>query len=452
MQTMSEFELDSHAEYAKKYLEHEVSFFEAMVIPPWANSFFGGTHHSDDDLLNIILAYKKHNVFLDVIKKTHPIIDILLYYRLLVYKKLLLSLKETEESNETIQSLCYLLTELSGRHSYFFGENLMPEKDMRVLLNILRLTRKLDSELSDPLMRYSKIKKMLSRFYRLMMRYILADEPNDLAFVAAYINPYFQKPGGSNSKITRAADEVFNYKKQADEWITEYSRVALVAIDRGKPDTFDVNTQNALYEAALHFDEVALAILNNEKVLKYYSAEEQAELQNHLLASQAEGILEEKTLPKESNQPRYLLSQTERNIVKKQATRLYHYFYRLSFNFFSRNSLKLTTNHFYDILTIILNNEQQILPIVADYWHKTYRQFRPHSHSTEFQKRFLPYINTIIDFFNDKDISENDDAMLKAFAEEFINKCKANKTNLQNTNKLSKRFEEILDHFIQLKT
>lgn len=451
MKTMSEFELNSHAEYAKKYLEHEVSFFEAMVIPPWASAFFGATNHSNEDLLNIILAYKKHGVFIDVIKKTHPIIDILLYYRLLVYKKLLLSLDLTEETRNTLQKLCYLLTELAARHSYFFADDLLSEKDMRMLLTILRLTRQLDADLADPYLRYSKVKKRLSRFYQTIFNQVLADDPNDLAFVACYINPYFQNPGGNNNKISMAAAEVFDYKKQADEWITEYSRVALVAIDRGDPKTFDVNRQAALYEAALTFDEVALAILNHPVILNFYSADEQKELQLHITNSNASGILKATKQPAEQSADTYTLTTQEQLAIKKAALQLYYFFYRLSRRWFKRKILTLTSRHLFDILTIIKNNDKEILAIIADYWHKTYRQFRIHSHSTQFRKPYRPYLNIIINFFNDKDIDEKDNIILKTFLNEFLDRCENGKATLQKSHDLNKSFRKILDHFLSIR-
>ncbi len=450
MHTMNNFELKSHAEYAKKYPDHEVSFFESMIIPPWANSIFGATNHSDDDLLNIIFAYKAQEVLDDVLNATHPIIAILLYYRLLIFEKLLLSLEEKEGSRKTIKKLHEVLDLLKTKYPHFFNNQILSEKDIRSLLNILQLTCKLDDELKDPYVRFSKVKRLLARFYRLIITFILADDPNELTFIACYINPYFQKPGGSNNKITKAALEVFNYTQQADEWIVEYSDVALIALDNTKPELLDISTQNALYEAALHFDEVALAILNHPALLKKYSPQEQAELQNHITESHAEGLLESSEPENQTRPNTYQLSSTERKENKKQAIRLYNYFFRLSRKFFRQKAMALTSSHLIDMLTIIINNDNDILPIIADYWHKTYRQFKIHSHTTEFKTIFTPYINTIINFFNDKDIGERDDATLKAFATEFIEKCKSAKINLKKSGRLKENFEKILDDFIAL--
>lgn len=450
MNTMNDFELKSHAEYAKKYPEHEVSFFESMIIPPWANSIFGATNHSDEDLLNIILAYKKYGVFEDVFAAIHPILSILLYYRLLVYEKLLLSLEEKNESHETIGQLHDILDAIEKDHPYFFSNHLLSEKDLRALLNVLRLTRKLDEDLKDPYLRFSKIKKLLARFYRLIVTYILADDPHKLTIVVCYINPYFQKPGGSNNKITKAANEVFNYRNQTDEWIIEFPTIALIALDKSNPTSLDINTQNALYESALQFDEVALAILNHPEILKKYSDIEQNQLQNHITESHNEGLLEGPEHEAQPHTNKYQLSPSERKEIKKQAIRLYNYFYRLSRKFFQQKALKLTADHLDDILTIITNNNKDLLPVIADYWHKTYRQFKIHSHTTEFKKSFNPYINTIINFFNDKDIGDKDDATLKAFAKEFIDKCKSAKINLQKSNRLNEKFKAILNQFIAL--
>lgn len=450
MHTMNNFELNGHAEYAKKYPEHEVSFFESMIIPPWASSIFGATNHTDDDLLNIILAYQTHGVLDDVLNATHPIIAILLYYRLLVFEKLLLSLEEKAESHEKIKHLHEILDLLKTKHPHFFKNQILSEKDMRSLLHILQLTRMLDDELKDPYVRFSKAKRLLARFYRLIVTFILADDPNEIAFIACYLNPYFQKPGGTNNKITKAASEVFNYKQQTDEWITEYPDVALIALDNINAETLDVNTQNALYEAALQFDEVALVILNRPKMLAKYSSLEQVELQKYITESQASGLLEGPDLENQTRPSTYQLSPSERNENKKQAIRLYNYFFRLSRKIFRQKAMALTSNHLMDILTIIHNNDQNILPIIADYWHKTYRQFKIHSHSTEFKKIFTPYINTIINFFNDKDIGERDDATLKSFANEFIEKCQSAKINLKNSGRLDENFEKILNRFIDL--
>ncbi len=314
---------------------------------------------------------------------------------------------------------------------------------------ILQLTRRLNSELKDPYLRFSKIKKLLARFYQLIVNNLLSDEPHELVVIACFINPYFQRPGGDNNKITKAACEVFDFKKKTCEWIMEYSRVALIAIDHLDISALELDTQNALYKAALRFDEVKLAILNQPVLLHRYSPNEQAQLQEHLHEGQAEELLEGAPAHTTSYKP-YHPNPDEIKEAKRQAFRLYAYFYMLSGKIFQRNALKLTAKHLKDILKIIMNNEKDILPIIAEYWHKTYRQFRVNSHSTEFQKRFTPYINTIINFFNDKDIGHQDDAMLKVFANEFLNKCKNTKDNLEKTSSSSKHFHQMLDQFIEL--
>jgi len=449
MKTMNDFELRSHAEYAKKFPEHEVSFFESMILPPWAPASLGATNHSNEDILNLILSYKNHHVLTEVLTHTHPIIRIFLYYRLLIFEKLLLSL-DADKSEETIVNIRNILKALYTTEPYLYSEELLSEREIRELLIVLQATKKLDHFLADPFIRFTKIRKKLARFYRLIIKKVLGYHPNEITVLACYLNPYFQKPGGSNNKINKAAAEAFHYKKSALEWIRRYPRVALAAVyDLTTPGIIESDTKVALLKAATRFKDVAVALNKNEKIKSSFSDSQQKELAKALahFEAQSNDAAKQPAMAKES---KYYLTKSQRKEIKKQATQMFACLYKNSKKLLFHVALELQTNHLKDILTIILNNEKNILPIIATYWHKTFKKFKVHSYSSKFQKQSQEYVGIIINFFNDKDIGEEDDAKLKAFALEFIGICKHEKIHLKEKQTLSSRFEKVLDTFIEL--